>query len=408
MQDHERRTGLRRRLRKILAVAANLAALPIAAAWPRSRRQWVFGHEGDVFAGNPKYLFLWIAAYRPDLRATWLTGSDATRRMLLANGYAVRMRWSAGGMLAALRARTFVFAHDVADVAAPLSWGATRLNLWHGVGLKAMQVARARGRRLRGWLRGLLFIPYDRVVTTSDLMQAHFAAQFELPPDRCPQLGYPRLDCAADERLRDAARRIDARLDFAVNPGGFAEIYIYLPTHRDSHRPFLQRAVPDVARLTDILRRRNALLYVKVHPRTAETVTYNSHLRRWPPQIDFYAYMDCFDLLITDYSSVLYDFIAIRDTGLLLYTFDYDEYVAEDRVLLHGFEENIAGLRIGHFDDLCATLRDGAALGSADAMRVQAVRQRFWGGSGQPASKAIVDYVMAAPASGGPARHRKS
>ena len=144
-------------------------------------------------------------------------------------------------------------------------------------------------------------IPPDAVVTTSDMMQAHFADQFGLPAGQCPQLGYPRLDCAVDGVLNEAARSIDRKAGFEFNTEGFAELYIYMPTFRDTERPFLEQALPDLDRLSEVLRRRDALLYVKPHPRTAARLeTPHGNVRLWPRDVDINAYLADFTGLITD------------------------------------------------------------------------------------------------------------
>src|SRR5690554_2985520 len=83
---------------------------------PRSRKRWVFGTGGDLFAGNPKYLFLWISIHRPDIEATWITGSKEVRSLLAGHGLRVCKRWSVDGIIAALRARVFVFANGLSDI----------------------------------------------------------------------------------------------------------------------------------------------------------------------------------------------------------------------------------------------------------------------------------------------------
>lgn len=393
------------RLKRLASSAMALTLYPLSRLVPRSRRQWAFGHAGDQFAGNPKYLFLWMAIHRPDLRVSWITGNEAVRRMLRNAGYRAYRRWSVGGMIATLRARVFVFAHGLGNVNATLSGGAYLLNLWHGVGLKAIHLGFARGKtaearrvaggsRLRRALAAEYLRPYDALVTTSDMMQAHFARQTELPPERCPQLGYPRLDGHADPALRAAVEAFDKANGFTWNADGFAETYIYMPTYRDTGRPFLDVALPDLDRLQRVLAKRNALLWVKPHPDTRGQLDERANIRRWDDRIDVNAYLPRMTGLITDYSSVLYDYLFARDTGAILYTFDLDSYLAADRDLVHPFEENVAGVRVADFDGLCAALESGAAL-APDRGQAATIRDRFWGGSPACASAAIVAWVEA-------------
>lgn len=389
------------RSKRLIALLLALTLHPLSRLAPRSAKHWAFGHAGDIFAGNPRYLFLWMALHRPDIRVTWITGDRAVLRQLAAAGYRARARWSAGGMLAALRSGVFVFGHGLGNVNVHLSGGAFLLNLWHGVGLKPIHLGFGAGRTAQarrqatalGRLAAREYLqPYDALVTTSDMMQAHFAQQTELPVANCPQLGYPRLDCVADAALAEAVDQLDRAAGFAWDES-FAETYIYMPTYRDTGRPFLDQALPDPARLSAVLAARGALLYVKPHPQTSGSVAATANIRAWPAGIDVNAYLARFTGLITDYSSVLYDYLFVRPTGAMLYVFDHDDYIANDRTLLYPFDENVAGLRVNDFDALCAALGDGAALGEEGAADVERIRRRFWGGSSLPASPAIVAYV---------------
>jgi CDP-glycerol glycerophosphotransferase (TagB/SpsB family) len=371
----------------------------------RRNNHWVFGHQGGVFSGNAKYLFLWISIYRPDVRATWLTDDRQTRNLIRRAGFAAHTRWSLGGVAAALRAKVFVYCHGVEDTNVHLASGAFLLNLWHGVGLKATMYGDAAGlvSRVqaygRNWFTRQFFLEYltppDVVVSTSPFMQAHFAGQFRLPADRCPQLGYSRLDVCLDGPLRRSAQRIDEAEGFVFNSRAYSEVYIYMPTFRDTGRPFVSQALPDLQRLSEALRARNALLYVKLHRRTrGEEISAYDNIELWPEDVDFYTYLDRFSALITDYSSILYDYLFVRTQGAILYTFDYDQYLKSDRTLLYPFDENTAGVRVGNFDRLVEVLASGAMLGEAD--RALEVRSKFWGAERAPASPRILAYVEGA------------
>ena len=382
--------------------AINGALLSVAGLAPRQSNAWLFGHKGEIFAGNSKYLYLWINLHRPDIRAVWLAHNDATYKMLTRHGLPCEMRWSTAGIKAALTSKYYVFCHGVGDVNARLSKGATLINLWHGVGLKSTMFGDKDGimhhyrRHWTNWRGSLLFYEHvrqpDIVATTSDFMQQHFSEQFELPIARCPQLGYPRLDVAADPELRRLAVKIDQGESFDFNPDGHAEVYLYMPTRRDTDRPFLETALPDLARLSSILRERNALLYVKLHPWTSEAWLGDlDNIRLWPNEIEVYTYLDKIDYLITDYSSILYDYLFLKDTGIILYTFDYDDYIANDHTILYPFDENTAGIRVDNFEQFCRVIETGSSL--TPLPQVAQVREKFWGTCVAPMSPAIVAYV---------------
>lgn len=397
---------LRMRARRFFTFLLNVSLYPLSGYFPRSSYRWSFGYTGDVFADNPKYLYLWMLLFEPRIKVTWITGSRATWRMLKRQGYPVQMRWSLAGMLAVLRSRVIVFSHGMSNVNTVLSRGAYLVNLWHGVGIKSVHLGHKRGNTaaasraasgLIGRIAGIEYLrPYDLLVTTSDVMQQHFASQFHMPVGRCPQLGYPRLDCVRGSQLRAVAEQMDQLSGFKMNPDGFDEVYIYLPTYRDSGRDLFSEALPDLAALSEALKARGALLYIKPHPRTE--YTYRGafpNIRTWPAGIDFNTYIADFDCLITDYSSVLYDYIVHR-SAVILYTFDLEEYLSRDRDLVMPFEENVVGTRAPDFAALCAIIAKGDAFAAENADAIRRLRTKFWGGSSFPASPAIVDHVMRA------------
>ena len=381
-----------------------LTLYPLSGLCVRSPKRWVFGSLNNGFSGNPKYLFLWVTQNEPDIQSVWITSSYATFQQLRSNGLPVRLRWSFSGIFELLRAGVFVYGNGVSDVSFSASKGAFLLNLWHGVGVKALahhdrgpevEKEALRQRRTASWWKRMLYpgagIYADMFVTTSDFTQQHFINQFSRSVQDSPQLGYPRLDCAFDESLNRLARQHDRRLNFQFKTEDINEVYLYMPTYRDSGREFLSNAIPDPDRLSNILASRKAILYVKLHPRTHGQVPTTSNILTWPEQIDFQPYLSDISSLITDYSSVLYDYIMVAKEPPLLYTFDWEKYQRE-RTLSEDFESNTAGLRINSFDELCKVIQDGNAATSLPT-QIALIREKFWAGSYRPASPEIIRHV---------------
>ena len=382
----------------------NLMVLNLSRIVPRSSKHWLFGHQGGIFAGNSKYLFLWMTLHRPDIRAVWLAHNEATHQLLTAHGLPCHRKWSLAGVWAALRSKVFFYCHGLSETNARLSKGALLVNLWHGIGIKSTMFGDAAGIMSdfhRNWFNlpgRLMFYEFvtlpDIVATTSDFMQDHFARQFRMGPERCPQLGYPRLDVVADADMRRLAVRIDEELNFRFNADGHDEVYVYMPTWRDTHRPFIEAALPDLTRLSALLASRNAVLYVKLHPWTRDSWPGDlDNIRLWPNTVEIYTYLDQLTGMITDYSSILYDYLFLRETGSIIYTFDYEDYISHEHTLLYPFDENTAGVRADSFDELCQIIATGRSL-IADPKAAD-VRAKFWGDCRPPMSPIIVDHVEA-------------
>ena len=385
----------------------HMALVPLTRALPRRRDLWLFGHRDGVFGGNSRGLFLWLSIHRPDLRAVWIADSDQVIRTLRENGFEAVRRRSIAGLRTTLRARVFVFCHGLPDVSSRLSGGAFLANLWHGVGIKATMFGDVTGpmaklhRKWSGTALGrMMYYEFlkrpDIVASTSDFMQDHFARQFDMPRARCPQLGYPRLDPLADPALQALSHRIDRSAGFTFNPDRNPRVIVYAPTWRDTGRPFLEAALPDLARLSEALRRTGAVLYVKTHPWSSDALpTTFDNIRVWPAAVDVFAYFDAIDAFVTDYSSLYYDYIFHKTLGAVLYTFDIAEYEATDRQILHPFADNTAGLTLSTFDELCDAIARGDVYTERGEMppRIAAIRAKYWAGSSPIASARVVAYI---------------
>jgi CDP-glycerol glycerophosphotransferase (TagB/SpsB family) len=380
----------------------NALLRPLSSMIERRSDLWLFGHEEGAFAGNSKFLYLWLLAHRPDIKPIWITHRRDTEAHLKAHRLPVVRRGTLRGARAALAAGVYCYSFGPWEVSVALGGGAFLVNLWHGVGLKAVQYGDPRSAASRATRPGLGWaartielagrIDPDLLIATSSFTAVHFAGQFRLPLDRCPPCGYSRLDVAIDAELRQQVERIDGPSVKRLREGNPSEVYVYAPTYRDTSRDFLADALPDLEPLEAILQRRNAILYLKLHHRTAVPPGWGSaRVKLWPQETDLYSAFPLIDVLITDYSSLHYDWIFQSARGAILYTFDQDEYQRDDRALLYPFDENVAGWRARNFDELLELIATGRALSAAPG--IPKIREKFWGAAEGPASRRIVAAI---------------
>jgi CDP-glycerol glycerophosphotransferase (TagB/SpsB family) len=383
-------------------LVGNALVRPLTSRIRRRPNLWLFGHEEGAFAGNSKFLYLWLLAHRADISPVWITHRRDTEAQLKAHGLPVVRRGTVSGARSALEAGVYCYCFGPWEVSIALGGGAFRVNLWHGVGLKAVQYGDPRSAASRATQPGLGWaartatlagrLDPDLLIATSPFTATHFADQFRLPLDRCPPCGYSRLDVGLDAGLRDQVERIEGPTVQRLRDGDPSEVYVYAPTYRDTGRDFLADALPDLARLDAILQSRNAILLLKLHHRTAVPHGWGSaRVRLWPRDTDLYSAFPLIDALITDYSSLYYDWIFGSDRGAILYTFDQHEYERNDRALLYPFDENVAGWRARTFDELVQLIATGCALSTVPDVR--RIREKFWGTAVGAASPRIVAMI---------------
>lgn len=388
-------------------LAQNLLLMPLyLASFVTPRLDKVaFGSGQHDFNGNAKYLMLYVREHAPDLEVAWIAPTRAVRDQVRARGLRAYWRHEPAGLWWALTAKLYVFNNRPNDVHFFASGRAKTLNLWHGVGLKGLgfnstseknrRDFNPRGiysRLLRPWL-------YSRPTwfgSTAPLMTEHFAKAFRIPEARCLELGYTRSDHFFLDREALLAHlektEPDEVVAFARSLERYAKVILYMPTYRDSHEDFLAASGIDYARLDAAMREQNALFIFKLHPWTKLTLPDAErypNLRFAPKASDVYPYLPFAHLLVTDYSSVYFDFLLL-DRPVVLFAFDEERYKASERDLILDFDTYMPGPRARTFD---ALLEQFAAPTSELTPEQREVRRLFWGDYAGQAARALTDKI---------------
>ena len=102
------------------------------------RPLWLF-NAGDLFAGNPKWLFVYINKYRKDIKAVWLCDDDDTVEYINKLGYEAHNFQTEIVYAYEAKADVYVVENVKEVFPARLNPNATILNLFHGVGCKSIE-----------------------------------------------------------------------------------------------------------------------------------------------------------------------------------------------------------------------------------------------------------------------------
>ena len=386
---------LRRTVRPRLSVASLVIRTVLFAAvgrlLPARRRDpslWVFGARGgDGFVDNPKYLFLHVAHERPEVRPVWLSKDDEAVTTLRSRGYEAYHAHSPTGAYLNLRAGVVVLSQGLQDVNLACSGGATVVQLWHGAPLKSIAwdaefPARSLPERL---VHAYLLARIDAVVVTSPALVEVFVSAFRIDSDRIVVAGYPRLDALAGPVPGE-----DVGLD-ATSAASLSRVaddhhvIAYLPTYRAEPERRASNHLEFDA-LERFLEGRDAYLLVKFHPFEDVDLDGDEHSRilQVPSASDVYPLLRDVDLLVTDYSSVAFDFL-MRDRPIVYYPYDLDRYRGE-RGFYFEYDAVTPGNRARDFEALLDSM-DAALTEDEYAGDRRAVRDRFFrhAGGGQSA-----------------------
>ena len=124
---------------------------------------------------------------------------------------------------------------------------------------------------------------------------------------------------------------------------------LYAPTFRKHFvDPFSSGAL-DLASLERFAGMHDLLILVKLHPlmrQPADCGMAGRNIVFVSPDSDIYPLMAEVDLLVTDYSSIYFDFLLL-DRPIVYYCQDLDDYITDDRGFIFDYEAMTPGPKVG-------------------------------------------------------------
>jgi CDP-glycerol glycerophosphotransferase (TagB/SpsB family) len=347
------------------------AMISLAACFvPKRANLWVFGCcRGTKYADNSKYLFEYVHEQHKNIQCIWLAKDKDIIEALRQHGYQAYGFLSLQGLWFAVRAGVAVITHrgNSWDGDLPffcLSEKTLLVQLWHGIPLKKI----AFDDRLFSYafdeskwsfkLRTLVavFLPFllrvehpSLVIATSNETRDIFSQAFRVPQDRVIVTGYPRNDQILSK----------------TQPHQPGQRILYLPTFRGqegtSFDPFENQAF-GIDDLNDVLVKKDMFLHIKLHPfnrispQLQERIDGASNLTVLLTD-DIYETLSTYDVLITDYSSIYFDFL-LTGKPIIFLPYDMDRYTQLDRQFYYCYEDVTPGPKARDWHDVSRILAD--------------------------------------------------
>lgn len=379
-------------LNVLLALIGWILVWPITWIVPRNRGFVVFlGRDGGKFIDNCKHLYA-STVDRDDSAVDWLylaTDWSLCRRIEQHGGRARAAR-SASGCWAWLRAGTIIV--DSVDWRRPLrfqgSRGARVVQLWHGIPLKVIQRSRMRlSLPTRAWLDRVAYLAYltvqgrlsqvDWLLSTSQyITDRAFRDAFKF--NHVSHAGYPRNDMLFGSERSLSRLGVDGRAESAIQRARREKgkrICLYAPTFREALEDPFATGELSIAEFGKAANSASFLLLIKLHPwmhdrmRTGE----RPGIQFVAPDSDIYPLLDQVDLLVTDYSSIYFDFLLL-DRPIVFFSYDLEKYLSSERAMYFDYEEMTPGPKVRNMTDLERELR--GIVNGRDEWQVERARIR--------------------------------
>jgi len=237
------------------------------------------------------------------------------------------------------------------------------IGLWHGIPLKN-QGLYSKG---LGWrIHTYIYSPkIDYLIVTSKFTQKLFSNIFGLPIKKCVILEEPR--CDGIYRSKDSATTM---LRHITKVEKLNKIIFYLPTYRRmkgysiSSNEVVENVLNNQA-FKDFLRENNLLLILKLHPLDEKSlhIEENENVRTISDSklqklgITIYDFLSAVDILLTDYSSIFYDFLLLN-RPVIFYIPDVELYDNYAGFIIDPRKEFIPADKAMNIEELISALKE--------------------------------------------------
>lgn len=321
-------------------VFENFLSLMISLIIPKSKKYVVVGGwNGYRYADNSRAFFEYLDEHKRDLnikKVFWYTKDWAIYKELKKEQRDVLYGVNLKSIFWHYRSKVHIIDQYPKDLINFCSVRCIRIHLFHGIAIKKIyNYMRPKMKYCnsinRLWSRGLWRDHY--ILVTSEWVKNIYSFAFGVGKNKCIKSSYPRNRYLYIDRKRTADDKV-----FNV---------FYLPTFRDNktQNPFFEI---DLYKLNEELKKNNIHFYIKAH--FVDKTQWNNSLQLsniflLDTKCDVYDFLQDMDLLITDYSSVFYDF-TLTNRPILFFPYDLEYYDKSDRGFILPYFENTPGKKV--------------------------------------------------------------
>ena len=205
--------------------------------------------------------------------------------------------------------------------------GQIYLNTWHGTPLKSL------GKSIQNDMHNIgntqkNFVYSDYLLYPNSYTRDHMIEDYMLE-DLCHNTylmdGYPRNTAFFDEETK---KEIIEKYSLKG-----MQVIAYMPTWRgtlsNKSNPIIEANLQYILGEFEENAKEDQIVYVNLHPIESASVDFSAYtkVKLFPKEYETYEFLNVADVLITDYSSVFFDFLNTRKK-IILYTYDRADYLS--------------------------------------------------------------------------------
>lgn len=397
-------------IKTIIRIFINILCFSLSLLIPRTNKIWIIGGWfGKRFADNSSYFYQFLSK-ETEYRAIWISRSKKIIKMLNDNNFEAYFYLSIKGLFFSLRAKYHIIDQSIYDINPFTSHRAKKVNLWHGFPLKNIgKNINDYNKKKFFWVKFLhnLSIPgfwYNKNVIylgTSSFSICVFMESFEVKKKNFIEANYPRNDFLLN--ILDDSYIIDPLIQELVakiksNKRNNKKIVLYLPTFRDSGTDFFlgESNFNKIKKLLLELFYKDIILITKFHfaenNSKYKNILSNENLINLPTEVDIYPLLKYGDILVTDYSSVYFDYLFL-DRPIIFFPYDLNFYINKDRGLNFEYNKMTPGIKVYTIEELIEVLKEMSNSNFFDSYSTQRNKIKRLIFSNKKGSRSIIHQI---------------
>lgn len=310
----------------------NALILPIyhiAKIIPKDNNKITIGSsQGLAFNDNSKYLYLELLKDKSK-KTIWITKDRQICSNLKSLNLPCEYCYSPKGIYHQITSKFFFYSYRLSDAEPIFLGGSIKILLWHGIPIKHLSSDHAtiHNKKTKEQIKKIIFkiLPWikdtecDYVLCPCPQLREIYKKQFK-PRKNILTTGQPRLNAYNEENTIGIEKKA----------------IVWLPTHRlDTKSCSAERLVNEfqknLERIEDLLKKTKTMLYIKPHP--LEALEYSKIIKESKyikiySEIDPYPILKYSKALITDYSSICFDYLPLTKP-IIFYQPDKETYLNE-------------------------------------------------------------------------------
>lgn len=359
-------------LKQVVELLYNLFMAFRSLFWKRDEGVVLFGAWfGNRFADNSRFLYQYLSSNKEKLNLShvvWVSRSSQIVNELKQQGYEAYL----------MDSKESIYFHKISkyhficescnnifanggDILTQYSYGANRINLWHGVGAfklvnySVINNLSSRTMKLKKWLKihssfYRFFMEESggwgnfKILSSSPEATRQWKDFFAIEDAQCIETNIPR-NCQVIRLLEREKEVIEIIKDYKY-------VVIYVPTFRETNTISHFKPNED---LKSQIKIHNILIIEKSHSFDSTWITtdsFNDNVMTLDPSFDINILMPYVSSIITDFSSIAVDGLY-REIPVLFYIPDYFDYKKNDRGFVDNISERFFSKIIQDEDVLC-------------------------------------------------------